>query len=73
MDTISFRVPTKLKEDMKKVGVNWSQEVRQFIERRVRQSKKEEAIKKIDSVLSRMPGAEKGTASHYVREDRDRH
>jgi len=73
MDTISFRVPTKLKEDMKKIGVNWSQEMRKFIEGRVRQSKKEEAIKKIDSVLDILPGAEKGTASQYVREDRDSH
>lgn len=73
MDTISFRVPKKLKEDMKKVGINWSQEMRKFIERRVQQSKKEEAMKKIDSALDILPGAEKGTASKYVREDRDRH
>ena len=71
MDVISFRLPKKMKEDMKKVDINWSEEMRKFIERTVRKYRKEQSIKKIDSLLKILPGADKGTASKYVREDRD--
>jgi len=71
MDVISFRLPKKMKEDMKKVDINWSEEIRKFIERTIRNYKKEQSIKKIDSMLKILPRANKGTASGYVREDRD--
>ncbi len=71
MDVISFRLPEKMKEDMKKVDINWSEEMRKFIERTVRKYRKEQSIKKIDSLLKILPEADKGTASKYVREDRD--
>ncbi|HEC77292.1 MAG TPA: hypothetical protein ENI33_08585 [Thermoplasmatales archaeon] len=71
MDVVSFRLPKKMKEDMKKVDINWSEEIRKFIERTVRAYKKGQSIKKIDSLLKILPEANKGTASKYVREDRD--
>jgi len=71
MDVISFRLPKELKENMKKIDINWSKEMRKFIERTVRDYKKEQSIKKIDSMLEILPGADKGMASKYVREDRD--
>lgn len=71
MDVISFRLPKEVKENMKKVDINWSEEIRKFIERTVRNYKKEQSIKKIDAMLKILPGADKGTASKYVREDRD--
>ena len=71
MDVISFRLPKELKENMKEIDINWSKEMRKFIERTVRDYKKEQSIKKIDSMLKILPGADKGMASKYVREDRD--
>jgi len=71
VDVISFRVPKKMKEDMKKVDINWSEEIRKFIERKIRNYQKEQSIKKIDSMLKILPEANKGTALKYVREDRD--
>ena len=71
MDVISFRLPKELKENMKEIGINWSKEMRKFIERTVRDYKKEQSIKKIDSMLKILPRTNKGTASKYVREDRD--
>ncbi len=71
MEVISFRVPKNLKEEMGKVDVNWSEEMRKFIENRIRSYKKEQSIKKIDSIIKSLPKTSKGTALKYVREDRD--
>jgi len=71
MDVISFRLPEKVKAEMKKIDINWSEEMRKFIERTVRDYKRKQSIKKIDSLLEILPRTNKGTASKYVREDRD--
>ncbi len=72
MEVISFRIPKELKKSIKEVDINWSEEVRRFIEDKVREYKRGKALEKIDSMLKNVPPSEKGTASRYVREDRDR-
>lgn len=32
MDVISIRIPKELKKSMKEIGINWSEEIRKFIE-----------------------------------------
>ncbi len=71
MEIVSFRVPKKLKEKMKEVDVNWSEEVRGFIERKVKEYMRKKALDEIETMLSGLPLAKKGTAESYVREDRD--
>jgi len=44
MDVISFRLPKEVKENMKEIDINWSKEMRKFIERTVRDYKKEQSI-----------------------------
>lgn len=71
METVSFRVPRELKRAMRELDVNWSEEVRKFIEARVREHRKMRALEEIDSMLKGLPRAERGTTERYVREDRD--
>ncbi len=71
MDVISFRIPKELKKSMKEVEINWSEEIRRFIEGKVREQKKKMILEEIDSMLSNIPETKKGTAGRYVREDRD--
>ena len=71
MDVISVRVSKELKRMMKEVDINWSEEIRKFIEKKVREYKRLKALEEIDSLLSDIPEAEVGTAKDYVREDRD--
>ncbi|AMM53572.1 type II toxin-antitoxin system VapB family antitoxin [Pyrococcus kukulkanii] len=71
MEVVSFRIPKKLKKSMKEVDINWSEEIRKFIEAKVREYKRRKALEEIDAMLSNLPKAEKGTAKRYVREDRD--
>ncbi|MHC1580026.1 MAG: hypothetical protein ACXQTZ_05220 [Candidatus Alkanophagales archaeon] len=40
---ISFRVPKELKRAMREMDVNWSEELRRFVETRVREYKEESA------------------------------
>jgi len=58
---------------MKKIDINWSEEIRKFIEAKVREYKRKKALEEIDAMLENLPRTEKGTARKYVREDRDSH
>ncbi|HIP89514.1 MAG TPA: hypothetical protein EYH24_06250 [Thermococcus paralvinellae] len=71
MEVVSFRIPHELKRKMKKVDINWSEEIRKFIEAKVREYRKKKALEEIDIMLANLPKIEKGTVRKYVREDRD--
>ncbi len=73
--TVSFRIPRELKERMDRLRgkVNWSEEVRRFLEERVREYEQLEAIRELEEALKTLPQAPRGTALRYVREDRDSH
>ncbi len=71
MDVISVRVPKELKRMMKEIDINWSEEIRKFIEKRIREYRKLRALEEIDSMLSDIPEVKAGTAKSYVRDDRD--
>jgi hypothetical protein len=67
-------VPKELKERMDALRdvVNWSEEIRAFIERRVAELEQEKAIEELERLIEKLPPAPKGVALKYVREDRDR-
>ncbi|PUA31783.1 MAG: hypothetical protein B7O98_08260 [Zestosphaera tikiterensis] len=73
--TISFRIPKKLKERMAllKDRVNWSEELRRFIEQRIKELEQLSVFEKIDRILEKLPEAPKGAVVSYLREIRDRH
>jgi len=68
--TYTIRIPRDLKEKMEKNPEEWSQEIRNFLEERVKQI---ELIKTIQQIESR---AEKRKTKAYsailIREDRER-
>ena len=71
--TVSFRIPRELKRKMDEYRkfVNWSEEVRRFIERRVREYDQLRAIEELEKIIERIPQTPRGTSAGYVREDRD--
>jgi len=71
MDVVSFRVPRELKKAMKEVDINWSEEIRKFIEKKIKEFEKKRVLDEIDAMLANVPEARKGTTKSYVREDRD--
>ncbi|ANF23336.1 hypothetical protein [Thermococcus piezophilus] len=71
MAVVSVRVPDELKAKMKEVNINWSEEIRKFIESKIREYNRKKALEEIRTLLKDVPGTEKGTAAKYVRDDRD--
>ncbi|OYT54903.1 MAG: CopG family transcriptional regulator [Desulfurococcales archaeon ex4484_217_2] len=51
--------------------VNWSEEIRKFLEKRVEELHRRKVLEEIRKVLEKIPESPKGTAAKYVREDRD--
>ena len=73
--TVTFRVPRELKERMDRLRgrVNWSEEVRRFLEQRVRELEQVMVIEEVERLIRQLPEVPRGTVTEYVREDRDSH
>ncbi len=71
MEVISFRIPKELKKSMREIEINWSEEIRKFIEAKVREYKRRKSLEEIDAMLADLPRTKRGTARSYVRADRD--
>jgi hypothetical protein len=56
---------------MKELDINWSEEIRKFIEERVFRAEKQKKLDEIHRLLSGGTPADEGTARKYVRDDRD--
>jgi len=71
---ISIRVPKKLKEKMNKFkDVNWSEEIRKFIEERISQYEVDMILKRTEEHLRDVPELPSGTVCKWLRGDRGSH
>jgi len=70
---VSFRIPRELKEKMRELRglVNWSEEVRKFLEEKVKEYSRKKALREVRAVIESLPEVPRGTITRYVREDRD--
>jgi len=69
---VSFRVSKELKKmDELRGLVNWSDEARGFIERRVKEYEQLRAVEELKELVKSIPVSPKGSVTEYVREDRD--
>ena len=70
---ISIRVPEELKREMDKLRgeVNWSEEIREFIKRRIEEYRKKKIFDELVEYIKTLPEAPKGIAHELVRESRD--
>jgi hypothetical protein len=73
MSVICVRIPGELKKKMDSLRgvVNWSEEIRRFIEKRVREIEQEKVVGELEKLIQELPIASKGYAARLVREDRD--
>ncbi|MHC1564630.1 MAG: type II toxin-antitoxin system VapB family antitoxin [Candidatus Hecatellaceae archaeon] len=68
--TFTVRVPEELKEKMRKYPVEWGEEVRRFVEARVRQFELAETIRNVGKRAKRRKVTVDSTG--LIREDRER-
>ncbi|ALM75850.1 type II toxin-antitoxin system VapB family antitoxin [Thermococcus barophilus] len=74
MAIITVRVPDELKLKMKQLNINWSEEIREFIRRRIDEEERRRKLKKALEILRQSRGSvEMGFSAKVVREDRDSH
>jgi len=68
---VGVRIPEKLKKEMEELGIDYSKEVREYLERRVREEKTKSIIKKLNDLQSRMKRIDDNLAPKIVREERE--
>jgi hypothetical protein len=68
--TITIRIPRELKEKMKQTPTEWSEEVRNFIEERIRNLELQQILKEIEPRAEKRPV--KIDSTILIREDRER-
>ncbi len=69
---IGVRISKKLKEELDELGINYSEEIRKFLEDLVRKKRAERVMERLEK-LERSIGKVEGNLSvEFVREDRER-
>ena len=72
-DVIAIRVPKKLKDELQEFNVNYTEDIREYLEKRVKAEKLKQVIKEIDAFrneLGKKTGITESSAD-MIREDRD--
>lgn len=70
-DVVSVRVPKELKEKMKKYHVDWSSEIRRFIEERIKTLEFLEVLDKIEERVKKRKT--RVDSAELIREEREKH
>jgi len=73
LSVICIRIPKELKEEMDKLRgvVNWSEEIRRFIEKKIEEIEQEHALKEFEEIIKTIPKLPPEEVIKLVREDRD--
>jgi len=74
-DVIAFRVPKKLKEELQELNVDYAEDVRECLEKKVKAEKLKRLLKERDTFrieLGKKTGITASSAE-IIREDRDHH
>ncbi len=71
-DVITVKVPKKLKRDMKQVEINWSQYIRECVQKKIDEQKMRAASAKLDEIRKRAKPTSTEEVIAWIREDRER-
>jgi post-segregation antitoxin (ccd killing protein) len=72
VNVITVRVPSELKKNMKQVKVNWSEYVRECIQKKIDEQKLRAASEKLDEIRKRTKPTSTQEIVSWIREDRER-
>ena len=71
-NVITVKVPKELKEKMKKIKVNWSEYIRECVQKKIDEQKMKEASAKLDEIRIRAKPVSEEELLSWVREGRER-
>ncbi len=69
---IGVRIPKRLKEEIEKLGINYSEEIRRYLEKRVREERARRIIARIEALRKKIKPIEENLSAELIREDRDK-
>jgi hypothetical protein len=72
INVITVKVPSELKRKMKQVKVNWSEYIRDSIQKKIEEQRLNAASAKIDQVRTRVKPVPTEELVSWIREDRGR-
>lgn len=71
-EVITVKVPKKLKTQMKQININWSEYLRQCLQKRIDQEKMRAAFKRLDEIKKTTKPTATEEIVIWIREDRER-
>jgi hypothetical protein len=69
-ELITVKIPKSMKQDMKKIELNWSQYVRECLQEKIDEQKKKEAFEKLDQIRKRSKPVTNEETLAWIREGR---
>jgi len=72
INVITVKIPSELKRKMKQVKVNWSEYIRDSIQRKIEEQNLKAASAKLDEVRTRVKPVSTDELVSWIREDRER-
>ncbi len=72
VNVITVKIPSELKKKMKQVKVNWSEYIRDSIQKKIDEQKLKAASTKLDEVRTRVKSTPTEELVSWIREDRER-
>jgi hypothetical protein len=71
VDVITIKVPHELKKEMKQANVNWSQYIRECVQKKIDEQKMTEASVKLDEIRKRSKHVNNKEMLTWIREGRE--
>jgi len=68
---ISIRIPRRLREELERLNIDYAREVREYLERRVREERARRVRARLEALRRRIGRVEGNLAAELIREDRD--
>ena len=72
VDVVTVKVPRELKKKMKQTDMNWSQYIRECIEKKIDEQRIREASRRLDDIRGRGEQVPTKELASWIREDRER-
>ncbi|MGD0450744.1 MAG: hypothetical protein ABSA79_06790 [Candidatus Bathyarchaeia archaeon] len=72
VNVITVKVPSELKKKMKQVKVNWSEYIRECVQKKIDEQRLRAASERLDEIRKRTKPTSTQEIVSWIREDRER-
>ncbi len=69
---IGVRVPKWVKEELERLNIDYSKEIREYLIKRIREERARRILKEINLLRARIGRIKGNLSAEFIREDRDR-